>query len=517
VITDLNKTPPAKVNADVCIAGTGAAGMALASKLLESNRSVVLLESGGIAYEQAAQALYESEIVGLCLDGANIGRTRQLGGSTNCWGGQLLPLEPLDFEKRYWVKHSGWPLGPGALDPYYTAALRFFEADAGNFDTDVFARCALRDPFDPATMRYYFSKWALQPNLRLRFHEALVQSTNVHLLLHANLTKVHLQGTHDFVAYVECQNDSLRSTRVEAQSFVLCLGGIETARMLLSNHHQIRGGLGNTGGLVGKFFQDHPQVQVGTLIPNDSREVLQLFGSPEIDGRVYSPRFSLARCKQQELSVLNASAYFHFTDHVLLRRRMILNLARQLRAITPISWDVMRQFADLFWLSCRAALMMKKRRKEKAAPCVVHVMTEQEPTEESAIVLSETRDRFGIPRSRINWQLSEQTLRTFQVVAEVAAGELARVGLGRLRLLPYLAKVSKGWSVFPTESFHHMGTTRMALSPQSGVVDANCRVFGIDNLYIASSSVFPTGGHCNPTLTIVALAFRLYEHLFGAE
>jgi choline dehydrogenase-like flavoprotein len=68
-------------------------------------------------------------------------------------------------------------------------------------------------------------------------------------------------------------------------------------------------------------------------------------------------------------------------------------------------------------------------------------------------------------------------------------------------------------SAMATWGNHHMGTTRMAARSGDGVVDTDCLVFGTDNLYVAGSSVFPTGSCANPTFTIVALAHRLALHL----
>lgn len=512
MIIDLDEHPGAAFSADICVVGTGAAGMALASQLFASGRSVIFAESGGMDFDPRIQSLYRSEIAGLCFDGAMIGRTRQFGGSTNCWGGQLLPLDPIDFERRDWVAHSGWPLSLDTLQPYYARCAAFFESDGHNFDSELCDRFGVRNPFDSTRLRYYFSKWSPRPNLRLRFQPHFADSSNVKLLVHATLTRIELNAAHNIVEYLEFANRRQDRVRIEPRLVILCLGGIETARVLLANNHQVRQGLGNTSGHVGRYFQDHPQLQIGTLAPADPEKFDALFGSRELDNRGYTGRFSLPAQRQRELRVLNASGYFHRIHAIVLRRRMVLNLLRRVVSGSPIERETRRQVVNLLRLSLE--VLTRKLRKHDA-PCAVYVMTEQEPVAESAITLSMRRDRYGVPLSRIDWQLSELTSKTFRAIADTAVEECERSGFGRLQLLPHMNRPSSGWNAFPNESFHHIGATRMARAAEGGVVDPDCRVFGFDNLYVVSSSVFPTSGHSNPTYTIAALAFRLLDTLFG--
>jgi choline dehydrogenase-like flavoprotein len=143
----------------------------------------------------------------------------------------------------------------------------------------------------------------------------------------------------------------------------------------------------------------------------------------------------------------------------------------------------------------------------------IAIVTEQEPNPSSRIHLGGERDALGMRKAVVHWQLTDLTLRTISVFAELWQRELARIDLGRLTLADWLVQGSSSWRDHVGDLNHHMGSTRMASSPERGVVDPSCRVHGIDNLWIASSSVFPTGGHSNPTLTILALAIRLSDEL----
>ena len=116
---------------------------------------------------------------------------------------------------------------------------------------------------------------------------------------------------------------------------------------------------------------------------------------------------------------------------------------------------------------------------------------------------------MGMPRVRLSWTYGEKDYADLERSVEGLADALGASGEGRLC-----------WSI-PRSQFlatssasrHHMGTTRMHPDPAEGVVDADGRVHGLSNLYIAGCSVFPTSGIGNPTLTLLALAMRLSDHL----
>jgi choline dehydrogenase-like flavoprotein len=137
---------------------------------------------------------------------------------------------------------------------------------------------------------------------------------------------------------------------------------------------------------------------------------------------------------------------------------------------------------------------------------------EQRPNRDSRVLLGNDRDRLGQRRVQLDWRLSETDRKTATRALDVAAQEFGRIGLGRARIALDLSH-DASWPANMISSCHHSGTARMSNDPRTGVVDADCRVHSIDNLYVAGSAVFPTAGYANPTLTIVALAQRLAEHL----
>jgi choline dehydrogenase-like flavoprotein len=512
VLLDLNHSRQRSFAADICIVGTGAAGLTLASVLLQSGASVMMLESGGFEREAEAQRLNRCETDGLLFEGARRGRTRAFGGSTTCWAGQLLPLEPTDFADRPWVEHSGWPITADDMAPYYRRALEFLGSDALNFDSDVCRALGTDSPFDPQVLRYFFSKWSPRPSIRDTLIDDLRQSERIRVFLHAHVTLLELGERADRVSEVRARNGSLQEFAFDASIVVLCTGGIETARMLLANRHQVADGIGNATGMVGRFFQDHPSVVVGAVRSTDPEQMHDRFASSTVGGLQVTPRLSLTPQVQEARGTLNASAYVSFNyPPTLLRRAMILNLARDI----AVDRQAVRNLLDAGSLLIGPTVRLRRQgsRLGTGAQFTVTVVTEQEPSAESRITLGRHTDRFGVPVARISWRATDKTWETVVGFSRILQSEFRQAGLGTLDLFPHIIAQRPYWRVFPHDQYHHMGATRMGASPETAVVDENCCVFGVQNLFIASSSVFPTGGHSNCTLTIIALALRLADHL----
>jgi choline dehydrogenase-like flavoprotein len=144
----------------------------------------------------------------------------------------------------------------------------------------------------------------------------------------------------------------------------------------------------------------------------------------------------------------------------------------------------------------------------------LRTVLETTPRADSRVSLSDKRDRFGMPRVRVDWRIDRDDLRALSRLRGLLAETICRRELGTLVDDP--ACDADGWPNSMEGGKHHMGTTRMHADPMGGVVDPDCRVHGLANLYVAGSSVFPTSGYANPTLTIVALALRLADHLKAA-
>lgn len=518
MIVDLSATDsPTQFTFDLCVVGTGAAGLTIATEMLGTPLNVVLVESGGLDFEPPTQALYDTEISGLPHPGSTQGRFRVCGGSTTRWGGQALPLMPFDFERREWVAHSGWPISFDELKPYYERACRFLSVDRLNFDTDLFAYLRTQSPpFDREQLWYHFSKWSPKPNLREHYLPDIQRSKNITVLLHANLTKIDLEEGRNRVGSIHLRSLKGHKATLCARKFVLCLGGIETARLMLASNQQVPSGIGNEYDLVGRFFQDHPSAFVGWLDPSNLAKAQQVFNVFHKGGLKYSVRCTATPTWQFHHKTLNVSmgATFVQNDSSLEDVKDIYVALRNGRVAADLPRKFLRRMRHPASVLLPAYhYFLRGRTFSPGARMRIGLTSEQEPNPESRILLSEATDALGMPRANVRWRLTDLTQHTMRQFARTLCDELRRAGLGEIVLEPWVREDSSEWVNHIADQYHHIGTTRMHDSPKQGVVDRNCQVHSVSNLFIGSSAVFPTSGHSNPTLTIIALCLRLADRL----
>ncbi len=488
----------ALIEADVCIAGAGAAGITLARDLSGGELRVCLLEAGGLEPDSEDQALYEGHNMGLPYIDLDRCRLRYFGGSTNHWGGWCRPLEPEDFEPREWLAHSGWPLRFDDLRPYYLRAQRTCEIGGFEYDAGTLSRRSGKPllPLDAtrvASPIYHFS-----PPTRFgsRYHNDLAASAKVTVQLHANLFNIRLDPNGARVATLECITRSGRRFSVRADRHVLALGAIENARLLLASNDRRSEGVGNTGDLVGRYFMEHPHVyQAGYLLLKQVEDIT-----------FYLPHtvdtFDEAADQVRPVRMLGALGL----PGPLRARQQILGMACTL---VPLDLATAEQRFDAIGPSALRSLL--RAAPEQLSLYEIAVRSEQSPIPESRVRLTSEHDALGMPRCELDWNLGDRDLHDILRTLRWIGAELGRSGIGRIRL-----PLDEDGRFAPPRidgGCHHLGTTRMSDDRRTGVVDANSRVHDCSNLYIAGSSVFPTGGFANPTLTIVALAHRLADHL----
>jgi choline dehydrogenase-like flavoprotein len=513
--------PPASgeaIEADLCIIGAGAAGIALAREFAGRRTRVLVVEGGGLQADARSQDLYRGESIGpLPYDLAST-RMRFFGGSTNCWTGYCAPLSALDLAPRPWVPYSGWPIGIEALAAHYPRAQQLLDLGRFDYTTAGFegeGGSMLR--FDPARLVNRF--WQRSPPSRFgpKFRAELAAAENVRILLDANAVELLADRDAKRVGGLRLATPDGTRALVRAHGFVLAAGGIENARLLLLSRSRQPQGLGNHHDLVGRFFMEHPFVLAATIAPVGDAGWVRDYSDFALPGggRGTAGIGPSDEAQQRELT-LDAIA-------TLFAGRVDPNSGSQAlgrlweafsRRELPGDWseDVLRVLADLD--DAAAAVYHELRDQPHPAPLldagrlnlIVHV--EQAPDPENRVTLGEERDELGLPRARLRWGLGALERHTVERVSRLVAEEFGRLSLGRLRYEDWLPPPAAGWPEVSIKC-HHIGTTRMSDDPRRGVVDRDCRVHGIENLWIAGSSVFPTSGFANPTLTIVALTLRL--------
>ena len=489
-IFDLNRvTPPPSQTYEICIAGGGVAGITLATDLASRGRRVLLLEAGGLDFTEESQEVYRGEIVGRSYFPLTEARLRFFGGSSNHWGGMCRPLDAHDFERHDHIPFSGWPLARSALDPYLDHACALLDISPVFQDIELpgsESELALAD--------FHFSR----PPARFgdMFLNELQTSGHIDVFLNANLVNVVLNELNGNVAAFQCANytDSSALHSFTARRFVLALGGIENPRILLNSRSQMLEGIGNRHDLVGRFFMEHPHVLGGILVTNGA--------AWRLGPAIFAPTGKLMHDRR----IANAGVRIWPSPDASETSLMgeIKHGAKRLVCGNDAVADFVRSFHEFH---CPYDLGVE-----------IHVACEQVPNPDSRVLLSEEVDRFGLRRGALDWQITALDRRTISEMLIALGSYLARYELGNIKLVDWLLDETQpvpgvGEDDWLGGGWHHMGTTRMAASAEQGVVDRDCRVFGLDNLYIAGSSVFPTGGHANPTLTIVQLALRLSDHL----
>ena len=490
------------LHTDLCIIGAGPAGLTVADRLRGSGLDVIVLESGGDAWDEHTQELAKGNLVGepFRFNGADVtldaDRLRQLGGTSNHWTGQCRPLDAHDFEVRDAVAHSGWPISLDALLPYYKRAvtscgLATDQWDASWWSTN--AQMPLLTDGDPVrTVVFQFSPPtrfgpALRPNL--------AASSNVDVYLWANVTSIDTSADGGHVERVQVATLGGRRWTVEATRFVLATGGVETPRLLLASDGVASGGVGNGNDLVGRFFMDHPHAMAGRVQFATPAEAWAFYtiGTRSLPGDATQLAWAGLGPSPEEQArsgLANASVQLWSADAE--------GLARDDRDVQTTGRDAVGQLLHAPPPAPTAAVMS--------------VRTEQHPNPDSRVTLGDDRDDLGMRRVDVDWKGTDEDHDTLRRTIEVVGRRLGALGLARLEVDPS-GRAIEDWPI--EVGNHHMGTARMSDDPSLGVVDADGLMHEVDNLYIAGSAVFPTSGMANPTLTIVALAHRLADHLRG--
>ncbi|MEM1340704.1 MAG: GMC family oxidoreductase [Pseudomonadota bacterium] len=472
--------------ARTCIIGSGPAGMALARRLVEAGREVLLLEAGGIEYDGASQDLYIGELSGFPYYDLDVARVRAFGGTSLLWGGMSRPLDAHDFLEKPLHPGISWPIGKDALDPYIDDACTVLGIESGYEDLDFGDGLRMVDyRFSARRFGDDWYEWA-EAQTRLR---VFVNSAVVNFLPG--------EGGIRAAEVVSGPQDGALRWQVEADRFVLAAGGIENSRLLLWANEQNGGALVPASVPLGRYWMEHPEALLGEAVLFDSTEAL--FTSEDIPtwrAGVGELRFSLSVGLQANEAVPNA-------------------LIKVLEQAYPSNQQLVADLACVAPGLGRRALQALGRR----LVCGVRVecMFEQGPREENRVFLTDERDWLGIPRVGLHWTVNDEDRQTVANTARYFAAELAAQDMGRMRLAPWVDDASLPVGVNPDQPahYHHMGGTRMGSDPASSVVDADLKVHGLDNLFVAGSSVFPTGGFVNPTMTIVQLSLRLGDHLIA--
>jgi choline dehydrogenase-like flavoprotein len=536
------QVPNGVIQVDVCVVGSGPAGITLASEISRSGLRVALLESGEYKATAESQSLNTGAVDsahGYEEQTLHKGRSRQFGGTSNLWnhkvrGGsdtyiRYVALDEIDFERRDWVPESGWPFSRQDIQPFYELALRFCgveKLDYGALATGT-KKCK---PWQTEKIESVVSQFGSSEIFLDHYRRQLSQDERVTVILQAVLLQLQMDPLSRAITSALAGMADGRKLQVRAKAFVLAAGGLENARILLLQDTLQPGGLGNQHNMVGRCFMDHPQIKLGTLIPSSSAvfERVGFYDQRNVGGQSIMFKLHIRPEVMRREKMLNLCAVLvpHFKDlrsngpavlHQLLfrvPRFLWRRRSAKLRGLAQVGGEPPRSLRQRLledYYSDGCCGWSRLRRLERHfSQFGIHSLVEQSPDRSNRIILQEQTDAYGQRKTKVLWHWNELDLRSIRQAQQIFREELAAAGIGSF--IP--VEENPGGQPRRFSSPHHfLGTTRMHDNPRNGVVDAACRVHDVPNLFIAGSSLFPTGGFANPTLTVVALALRLASHL----
>lgn len=492
------------IEGDICIAGAGAAGISMALEWMNTSHKVILLEGGGFEYDEQVQELYAGKTTGQRYFPLKSIRLHYFGGTTGHWAGWCAEFDPIDFKKRHWITRSGWPITLEDVKLFYPRAQKYVEVGPDDFSV---AHWQEKDPtlkpFQLDENKVWSKMWQFSPPTRFgtKYKDVIVNAKNIHLYTYANLVDITASENVSEIKEVTIKNYAGKQHRVRAKYFIVACCSVQNARILLAANKQAAKGLGNDYDHVGRYFMEHLEIKTGSLWVADPADV-----------KLYMIEFGKTKARA-ELAI----------SETLQTQYQILNGTSSL---SPLEMAINEPSFIEIWQDDKDAMdktLKKMGNEHKPAKLNIpkgfqayqlFTRMEQAPNPNSRVTLDTEKDSLGMPRAMLNWELTSLEKNSLRMINTIIGQEVGRISLGRVKVYDYLQdEKDESWPSFTGGGWHHMGTTRMGNDPKQSVVDANCKVHGIDNLYMVGSSCYVTAGAVNPTLTLIALALRLSDHI----
>jgi hypothetical protein len=492
LIVDFNIGNYPDIEFDYCIIGAGAAGISLALSL-GSDKNVALIESGGYEYEQDYQLLNEGFTSGVNYLPLIATRLRQFGGTTGHWAGQSAPFEEIDFQYRPWVENSGWPISYYDYMKYLPKAAEFCGVAYGEFTWEHFLdNLSTKNPFGSSPIRTPLFRYS-HPARRFGeyFRSNIGRLKNIFCHIHSNVTEIDLdiQGR---IKSILIESVSGNKQKVISKNYILASGGIENSRILLNVKRKYP--MIDKFDQIGRYYMEHPNVDIGivSLFNKDYGNVLSEPLKRKQKANKVRFDFQLAPSLQEKLGILNHSAFLIPENSITAHRFSDIALLQKLVSKFENVYD-------------------KYVAKEREKYFKLRVRLEQAPISSNRIVLTDQKDFFGQFKINVNNEMSNLENITLHEFVKSIAHVFGVEEIGRIKF--DFTKDDNSWMNRCGWQIHHCGGTRMSNKKDNGVVDENLKMHFIDNLWVVGSSVFPTSGHANPTMNLIALSLRLADHL----
>ena len=523
----------------VCIIGAGPVGLTIAREFANQNFQVSLLESGGFEFDPEVQSLSEGTAIGDPYPVISSTRLRQFGGTSHTWEGQngykeygfrCLPLDEIDFEQRDWLPYSGWPFNKSHLDPFYERAQKVCQIGPYTYKPEDWEDSrAVQLPFKSDRIGTSMSQYAPRYPFTKEYPQQIKQTPNITTIIYATVVEIVTDDSNQTVTRLRIAASKDKQVWLNAKIFILATGGFENARLLLASNKQQTSGLGNQNDVVGRYFMDRPILSC-SLIPYNHKllEQTALYDIYRTKGIPVMARVRLSEDLMRREHILNNGAQLFPRPQERQRKatlalRSLLAKTRDRQSLSDITKNLITALSGTdylvaagFWAAIRKIPSFRRGdwsylpyEKMRFSKFEIFYQIEQAPDPNNRVILGAERDFLGQNKVEVHWKLNPIDIENAVRVQEIWAEEFDKAGLGKLQF----AKKREDWKFENLAMHHHIGSTRINNDPKQGVVDANCKVHGISNLFVAGSSVFPTAGYSNPTLTILALSLRLADHV----
>lgn len=529
---------------DLCIVGTGPVGMTLALELERLGNEVLVLESGGREVNPAAAEASRAQIVDSKRHAAmEIAVCRALGGTSWTWSGRSVAYDDIDWMQRDFAADACWPISHDEIRPWYSRASEYLLCGNEPFSIPY------KQELGGGLRLDSVERWARESRVILAHRDHLLGSERIKLSLKSTVTGLNLSVGGQGVESLDVSTQE-GACKVKARRIVLAMGGVETTRLLLRTQQRWPGHFGGVDGPLGRYYMGHIAGKIANIILNDPDSINDLDFKLDESGAYRRRRLTLTADAQLQHKVLNIAFWpdnpsFHDPSHgsgVLSSVFLVLafpptgrrllpeairlahtgprpyavgaHLRNAIRGVPSDAKCIYRILRDRFVIKPGKPGFLVPNRGGKYA---LSYQAEHLPCRDSRIKLGAETDSFGVPRAVIDLRYSDQDVQSVIDSHQLLDKALQANRIGRLQFLYGPEQLREKVYSHASDGYHQAGTTRMGVDAAQSVVDPNLKVHGVRNLFVASSSVFPTSGHANSTLLAVSLGIRLANHLHTKE
>jgi GMC oxidoreductase/FAD dependent oxidoreductase len=546
------------VEAELAVVGAGPAGIVVALEAAQHGISVVVLESGDRTFDPSVQELSEAAEWDHHRHAAlSLSMRRQVGGTSNIWGGRCVPFDPVDFASRPYLGVPAWPVGYEEIQGYFQRACDWMVCGRAVFDkTQVpnLPDATVPGFVDGGVLGSSLERWSLPTNFGRVYRERLEHAQRVRLLTHITCTEIICPAEGGSARHLKCRTNAGGHVQVKAKAFVVACGGLESTRLLMSSTGPAGEQLGNKGGHLGRWYMAHVEGSIANVRFSTAPRQTVFDYEQDIDGVYIRRRFSFSAEYQREHHLPNVVSWlgnWELPDarhgygqlsfiYLALTSPLGPRLAPEVQRLSMTGSEIPGTPYGLATITSKSShfrnilrhpfatgrfaagfgtrrFLTRGRRvpgffmysKDNLYPLQYH--GEQLPNAASKVTLTREKDRLGRRKLAVDLQFTPQDNNGIIQAHEHWDRYFRKLDIGRLEY--QYDDLEQAINQRMGGGFHQTGTTRMSASAADGVVDQNLAVHGVPNVYVASSSAFVTSGQANSTFMIVAFAVRLADHL----